>query len=80
MPELWESLFQEMTSKLMLKLKDVEKKGERIREKKVILGSRNTIRQLFHWVREGGAWRQVVKSKGRKVIGARLQRAPNASR
>lgn len=26
MPEFWESLFQEMTSKLMLKLKDVEKK------------------------------------------------------
>lgn len=26
MPEFWESLFQEMTSKLMLKLKDVEKR------------------------------------------------------
>ena len=72
MPEFWERLFQEMTSKLMLKLKDVGKKGERIREKKVILGSRNTIRQLFHWVWVEGAWRQVVKRKGRKMIGARL--------
>lgn len=79
MPEFWESLFQEITSKLMLKLKDVEKKGERIREKKVIFGSRNTICQLFHWVRVEGAWRQVVKRKSRKAIGARLQRAPNAS-